>query len=155
DLMEQGERIYSAAYIMPSPSFGSTRKHRNHLLLLAYMMRDGAPRKVERVRSLRAVFELLRGFPSLGYFLAFQFTVVINYSTMANSTGMAFVGAGPGPGDGIRKCFTNTGGLSEAGLLEAVAAIADDEFARLGLNFSPLWGRPLQLIDYQNLFCEV
>src|SRR5713101_4066958 len=26
-----GDRIYSAAYIMPSPAFGETRKHRNHL----------------------------------------------------------------------------------------------------------------------------
>jgi NTP pyrophosphatase (non-canonical NTP hydrolase) len=29
------------------------------------------------------------------------------------------------------------------------------EFARLGLNFQSLWGRRLQLIDCQNLFCEV
>lgn len=29
------------------------------------------------------------------------------------------------------------------------------EFARLGLSFSSLWGRPLQLIDCQNIFCEV
>jgi len=28
---EDGQRIYSAAYIMPSPAFGSPRKHRNHL----------------------------------------------------------------------------------------------------------------------------
>jgi hypothetical protein len=30
-----------------------------------------------------------------------------------------------------------------------------EEFARLGLSFQTLWGRPLQLIDCQNLFCEV
>ena len=30
-----------------------------------------------------------------------------------------------------------------------------DEFDRLGLRFKSLWGRPLQLIDCQNLFCEV
>ena len=29
------------------------------------------------------------------------------------------------------------------------------EFDRLGLDFKSLWGRPLQLIDCQNLFCEV
>ena len=28
------------------------------------------------------------------------------------------------------------------------------EFERLGLSFRSLWGRPLQLIDCQNLFCE-
>ena len=36
--------IYSAAYIMPSPSFGNPRKHQNHLALLEHMMRSGAPR---------------------------------------------------------------------------------------------------------------
>ena len=29
------------------------------------------------------------------------------------------------------------------------------EFERLGLNYQSLWGRKLQLIDCQNLFCEV
>src|SRR5262249_24133569 len=41
-LLASGESIYSAAYIMPSPSFGSARKHRNHLQLLEHIMRDGA-----------------------------------------------------------------------------------------------------------------
>ena len=36
-----------------------------------------------------------------------------------------------------------------------MADIQDSEFARLGLNFQSLWGRKLQLIDCQNLFCEV
>jgi hypothetical protein len=33
--------------------------------------------------------------------------------------------------------------------------IQDQQFTRLGLSFQSLWGRPLQLIDCQNLFCEV
>jgi hypothetical protein len=36
-----------------------------------------------------------------------------------------------------------------------MADIQDSEFKRLGLDFQPLWGRRLQLIDCQNLFCEV
>ena len=36
-----------------------------------------------------------------------------------------------------------------------MADIQDQQFARLGLRFRSLWGRPLQLIDCQNLFCEV
>ncbi|MBA7561842.1 hypothetical protein ES708_03488 [subsurface metagenome] len=31
----------------------------------------------------------------------------------------------------------------------------EDEFKHFGLEFKSLWGRPLQLIDCQNLFCEV
>jgi hypothetical protein len=32
---------------------------------------------------------------------------------------------------------------------------ADREFASRGLEFKNLWGRPLHLIDCQNVFCEV
>ena len=30
----------------------------------------------------------------------------------------------------------------------------EEEFLRLGLEFKTLWGRPLMLIDCQNIFCE-
>ena len=40
-------------------------------------------------------------------------------------------------------------------MIKLVAERQDREFERLGLNFQNLWGRKLQLIDCQNLFCEV
>jgi hypothetical protein len=155
DLMRDGERVYSAAYIMPSPSFGDARKHRNHLRLIEHMMRDGAPAKVARARSLADVFTILKSYPSLGAFLAFQFTIDLNYSEMIDFSEMQFVVAGPGARDGIRKCFSDTAGLEEADVIRAVTDRASEEFERLGLSFQTLWGRPLQLIDCQNLFCEV
>ncbi len=154
-MMARGERIYSAAYIMPSPSFGSARKHRNHLQLLEYMMRHGAPRHVALAKSLQEVFGILRSYPSLGDFLAFQFSIDLNYGELFNFSEMEFVVAGPGAREGIRKCFVDTAGLSESDLIRAIAERADEEFRRLGLTFQSLWGRPLQLIDCQNLFCEV
>jgi hypothetical protein len=36
-----------------------------------------------------------------------------------------------------------------------MADLQEREFERLGLDFQSLWGRRLQLIDCQNLFCEV
>jgi hypothetical protein len=36
-----------------------------------------------------------------------------------------------------------------------MADTQDQHFARLGLRFDGLRGRPLQLVDCQNLFCEV
>lgn len=155
DLIARGERVYSAAYIMPSPAFGSPRKHRNHLRLLEHMMADGAPGRIARARSLREVFEILRGYPSLGDFLAFQFTIDLNYSELLDFSEMEFVVAGPGARDGIRKCFSDTAGLGEAEIIRVMAETADAQFRRLGLDFQNLWGRELQLIDCQNLFCEV
>lgn len=154
-LLDKGERIYSAAYIMPSPAFGSARKHRNHLRLVEHMMIDGAPKKLAKARSLRGAFELLRSYPSLGDFLAFQFAIDLNYSELTDFSEMEFVVAGPGARDGIRKCFEDTAGLSDAEIIQVMAERAADEFARLGMRFQDLWGRKLQLIDCQNVFCEV
>lgn len=154
-LIGNGERIYSAAYIMPSPAFGSPRKHRNHLRLVEHMMRDGLVRKLAKVTSLRGMFEQLRGYPSLGDFLAFQFAIDLNYSDFTNFSEMEFVVAGPGARDGIRKCFNDRADLSDAEIIQVMAECADTEFERLGMRFRDLWGRSLQLIDCQNLFCEV
>lgn len=154
-LMSRGERVYSAAYIMPSPSFGSLRKHRNHLRLLEHMMLEGVPLRIERAPSLQNVYETLRGYPSLGGFLAFQFTIDLNYSAMLDFSEMDFVVAGPGARNGIQKCFVDMAGLTEAEVIRAMTDLAGSEFARLGLVFQDLWGRPLQLVDCQNLFCEV
>lgn len=154
-IMARGASVYSAAYIMPSPPFGSARKHRNHLHLLEHMIRDGAPARIARARSLREVFETIRGYPSLGGFLAFQFAIDLNYSLMICFSERDFVVAGPGARDGIRKCFADTAGLDESDVIRAVTEMADAEFARQGLSFKTLWGRTLQLVDCQNLFCEV
>jgi hypothetical protein len=154
-LFASREKVYSAAYIMPSPAFGERRKHANHLRLLEHMMHDGAPRKVASASSLKAVFDLLRSYRSLGDFLAFQLTIDLNYSAMIDFSEMDFVIAGPGAHDGIRKCFLDAGGLQAEEIIKLVAEIADTEFRRLGLAFQSLWGRPLQLIDCQNVFCEL
>lgn len=154
-LIARGERIYSAAYIMPSPAFGNTRKHRNHLRLVEHMMTDGAASRIGRARSLREVFEILRGYPSLGDFLAFQFATDLNYSELIDFSEMEYVVAGPGARDGIRKCFSDTAGLTDSEVIQVMTERADSEFARLELKFQDLWGRALQLIDCQNLFCEV
>ncbi len=154
-LLDDGARVYSAAYIMPSPAFGSPRKHRNHLRLVEHMMADGAPKKLAKAASLHAAFDLLRGYPSLGDFLAFQFAIDLNYSDLTDFSEMAFVVAGPGARDGIRKCFKDTAGLTDAEIIQVMTERADEEFERLSIKFQRLWGRRLQLIDCQNVFCEV
>ena len=154
-LFDAGGRVYSAAYIMPTPRFGERRKHANHLRLIEHMMLDCAPQKIADATSLRAVFELLRSYPSLGDFLAFQLAIDLNYGPLIAFSEMEFVVAGPGARDGIRKCFLDADGLGEETIIRFVAEIADTEFSRLGLDFPSLWGRPLQLIDCQNVFCEL
>ena len=153
--MRKKNSIYSAAYIVPSPGFGKRRKHQNHLHLLKHMMKDFAPRKIEKAKSLEAVYNILRNYPSLGDFLAFQFAIDLNYSNIINFSEMDFVVAGPGARNGIMKCFLPGHGLSAEKIIQIVAENSENEFKKRGLNFKKLWGRSLQLIDCQNLFCEV
>jgi 5-hmdU DNA kinase-like protein len=153
--ISDGVKIYSSAYIMPSPSFGARRKHTNHLSLLVSMMRAGVPRMVTTAKAFRDVFTILRSFPSIGDFLAFQFAIDLNYSELTNFSEMEFVVAGPGAKSGIRKAFVDPKGLTDEQIIEEVTKAADREFLQRGLQFRTLWGRPLQLIDCQNLFCEI
>ena len=155
--MRTGRRIYSAAYIMPpgSRSFGRAAKHQNHLLLLESMMADRLPDRLAQTPTMQDGFEKLRAYPTIGDFLAYQFITDINYSELTDFSEMDFVVPGPGARDGLRKCFIDPGGLNEPELIRLMADLQEKEFERLGLHFESLWGRRLQLIDCQNLFCEV
>ena len=150
-------RIYSAAYIMPAGKsiFGHSRKHRNHLRLLELMMEDNVPHRVADTSSMKQAFEVLRSYPTIGDFLAYQYVTDLNYSEIMDFTETEFVVPGPGSIDGIHKCFDDMGGLNETDIIRIVTASQEKEFAKRGLQFRSLWGRPLQLIDCQNLFCEV
>lgn len=155
DAFASGRRLYSAAYVMPSPILGADRKHTNHLRLLEQMMSGDLSGKLLRSETMREAFEVLKTYPGLGDFLAFQFLIDINYSTVLDFSEMDFVVAGPGARDGIRKCFGPASAGLEREIIEYMAASQEEHFARLGLEFGGLRGRPLQLIDCQNLFCEV
>lgn len=151
----RGATIYSAAYIMPAPALGAERKHTNHLRLLERMMENRLPERARQAASLRDVYELLLACPGLGRFLAFQYAIDLNYSSLLDFDEASFVVAGPGALDGIAKCFASCGGLDAEGVIHWVAERQRREFAARGLGFEGLHGRDLQPIDVQNLFCEI
>ena len=137
-----GTRIYSAAYMMPSgrSSFGHTQKHRNHLMLLERMMEDEVPQRISKASSMAQAFDVLRSYPTMGNFLAYQFVTDLNYSNLTNFSDMEFVVPGPGAVDGIRKCFTDQGGLNDADIIKWVTESQERAFERLGLKFRTLGG---------------
>lgn len=155
DAFGRGVRLYSAAYVMPAPTMGAVRKHTNHLRLLEHMMNDGIAERLVNAQSMQEAFTIIKSYPGMGDFLAYQYTIDVNYSTAIQFDEMDYVVAGPGARDGIRKCFGPGSAGCERALIEYMAASQDEHFARLGLPFHGLFGRPLQLIDCQNLFCEV
>ena len=46
------------------------------------MMDDRLPERVRQAPSLRSVYELILRYPGIGPFLAFQYTIDLNYSSM-------------------------------------------------------------------------
>lgn len=154
-LIEDGRRIYSAAYIMPSPAFGEQRKHSNHLHLLKRMMEDGLPARICVAPNLQSVYKLLLSYSGIGKFLAFQFAIDLNYSSMIDFAEEEFVVAGPGALDGLSKCFPRASLADAERLIMTVTKHQAEEFSARGIDFPGLFGRELQPIDCQNLFCEI
>ena len=152
---EADRRLYSAAYIMPSPRLGNDRKHADHLQLLDELVASAVPDGLLRSTSLEELFHRLLAIPSFGPFLAFQYAVDLNYSPHFGFEEMDFVVPGPGALRGIAKCFIDSGGMSPTEIIRAVTIEAPRFLGGGVVEFEDLWGRPLQLIDCQNLFCEV
>lgn len=154
---DQKLRNYSAAYIMPSAGavFGHRRKHSNHLALIQWMLGEEYPTALSRMTRMADAYALMLNAPSLGPFLAYQFVTDLNYSTLTNFSETEFVVAGPGALDGISKCFESTDGLAAELVIQHMVSHQAQYFSEYGHEFRDLWGRPLQLIDCQNLFCEV
>ena len=152
-----GRRIYSAAYIMPSgeSSFGHKLKHQNHLRMIEYLIRGDYPARLVDCKGMGDAFALLRTVPFVGPFLAYQYATDINYSRLTDFREDEFVVAGPGALDGIHKCFVGADRVNPADVIRYMWEHQDKYFDDLGITFPSLWGRPLQLIDCQNIFCEI
>ena len=155
--IQSKERIYSAAYIMPSGGRNSSHryKHSMHLRLLATMTSENLAAQIAEAQSMGQAFDRLREYPTIGDFLAYQFVTDLNYSPLTNFSEVEFTVAGPGARDGISKCFHDLGGLTESEIIKLMTDRQEDLLCQLDLEFTDLWGRPLQFIDIQNLFCEV
>ncbi|MCI0722474.1 MAG: hypothetical protein L0338_26420 [Acidobacteria bacterium] len=155
--MNAGSTIYSGAYIMPSGTkeLRMERKHRTHLCLLGMMLKDNVPERITDSRKMSDAFHILRSYPMLGNFLAYQYLIDLNYSHALNFSESEFVVPGPGARSGLQKCFLNLDKLDETDVIRAIAENQESQFLSRGLQFLDLRGRPLQLIDCQNLLCEI
>jgi hypothetical protein len=152
-----GLKIYSGAYIMPSGTgpFRATKKHESHLRILKHLLDQSVPERLADCHTMQSAFLLLRAFPMMGDFLAYQYLIDLNYGATLNFSESEFVVPGPGAKSGLRKCFQAFDGMTESDLIKMVADEQELEFASRGLSFQYLPGRALQYIDCQNLFCEI
>jgi hypothetical protein len=148
--------LYTGAFILcATDAYGQRLKHLNHIELFRHMfLVDQLGKRLLEARSLRQVYELLHGYPLVGDFMAYQTAIDLNYSKLINFSENDFTQPGPGAIRGIKKCFTDLGDYQPAEVIHWMVDHQQDEFARLDLPFTGLFGRPLHAIDCQGLFCE-
>ena len=155
--ISNGTKIYNDAYIScANKAFGYDRKHDNHFALLDKMFNiDKMQNKIIKCKTMQDAFNIIKGYPLIGNFMAYQLVTDINYSEFVNWKEDEFTVAGPGSLRGIKKCFIDKGNMTNEDIIKYMYTHQDEEFKRLNLNFKRIGSRPLQLIDCQNIFCEL
>lgn len=153
----KGMKIYNDAYIScANKAFGYDKKHDNHLALLNKMfIIDKVQYKIIKTKSMEEAFNIIKSYPLIGNFMAYQLITDINYSDAVDFSESSFTVAGPGSIRGIKKCFSDLEGSSYEDAIKYMCDNQDKEFKRLNLDFKRIGNRPLQYIDCQNLFCEL
>lgn len=153
----EGKKIYTDAYMScANKAYGYNKKHENHIALLEEMfLKDKIQKDIIRAKNMEEGFRILRKYPLIGDFMAYQLITDINYSEVVNFSEREFTVAGPGSERGIKKCFIDLEGMTKEDVIKWMCDNQEQEFKKLGLEFKRLGDRPLQYIDCQNLFCEL
>jgi hypothetical protein len=152
------QAIYTSAFILAPPTgpLAPVTKHAHHLALVSRMFAPGGlGAGLAAARSLQEVVEALLQWPTIGPFLAYQIAIDLNYTPHLPFDEDEFTVPGPGALRGLKKVFVDFGRDTPATLIRRMVDDQDRQFARLGLPFSGLFGRPLHAIDCQGLFCEI
>ena len=138
----RGDRLYSAAYIMPAAAPGVQRKHLTHLRLLRTMLDDRLPQRLSRrAPPCGPGTSCCSAIVGIGPFLAYQLVTDLNYTSVLGFSEMEFVVAGPGARSGLRKCFADFGDYEDADLIRYIAERQDHEFGDArNPDFEDLWG---------------
>ena len=151
--------IFSPAYMMTGSHAKYNmyaRKHEKWLRMVKKELLLGKGfEKIVGAKSLEEVYNILLQCSFIGEFLAFQYAIDFNYSTVINFNENSFVKAGIGAIRGIKKCFSHIGQYTFEDCIRYTQDNIDNYQQGYGFtDFKNLFGRQPQLIDLQNCFCE-
>ena len=151
--------IFSPAYMMAGSHAMYNmyaRKHEKWLRMVEKELLLGKWfERIVEAKSLEEVYNILLQCSFIGEFLAFQYAIDFNYSSVINFDENSFVKAGIGAIRGIKKCFSDTGQYTFEDCIKYTHDNFEKYQQRYGFtDFKNLFGRQPQLIDLQNCFCE-
>lgn len=155
---QQTYPIFSNAYMMAGSHAryeGIPSKHQVWLQMIEdeFITNKGFKR-ILQAQSMAEVFNLLRKYPLVGDFLAYQYAIDFNYSPFLEFEEDSFVKAGIGAVRGIKKCFKSYGDSFEDAIIYTQEHFEEFQTKYGFTAFRPLPGRKPTLIDLQNCFCE-
>lgn len=151
--------IFNPAYMMTGSHAKYNmyaRKHEKWLRMVEKELLFGNGfEKIVKAKSLEEVYNILLQCSFIGEFLAFQYAIDFNYSSVINFDENSFVKAGIGAIRGIKKCFSDIGRYTLEDCIKYTQDHFDSYQLKYGFNdFKNLFGRQPKLIDLQNCFCE-
>lgn len=150
--------IFSNAYMMAGSHIqytGITTKHHLWLQIIKdYFLEGKGIQRILNASSMKDVYLIFRECPLIGDFLAYQYTIDMNYSPYLNFDENSFVKAGVGAVRGIKKCFHTYGQHFEDAIVYTQENFQELQERYGYTEFQPLFGRMPKLIDLQNCFCE-
>jgi len=152
--LKENTAIYNNAYIScANKAFGFDSKHDNHLALLHKMfIEDKIYEKLKKCKTFKEAFEVIKQYPLIGNFMAYQLVTDLNYSSFYNWDDNSFTVVGPGSKRGVEKVFGKVKNYEQ--IIFETHKNQESDLARFKLNFKYLKNHKLQTIDIQNLFCE-
>jgi hypothetical protein len=125
------------------------------MLLQKMFIEDKIQNKLIQSQNMEQAFNIIKTYPLIGDFMAYQLVTDLNYSDVFNFSEHEFTIVGPGSKRGIKKCFISIGNYTENEIIKYMYENQEKEFKRLNLDFKRIGNRPLQYIDCQNIFCEL
>lgn len=154
---DAGHKLYTGAFILcANNAFGFDAKHLNHAALFSALAKskNSTLDRMAQATSVSELYDELIEVPLIGKFMAYQIAIDINYCADYSFDESEFVAAGPGAERGVRKCFESVGTLKAEDVITWVQQNQRDLARFYGYTSPTLFGRPLQSIDCQGLFCE-
>lgn len=148
EFKESGNRIYNNAYLIPpASSYGHSRKGDATLNLIHDMVEGGVIGKIRDANSLEEIYTELLRWETFGPFISYQMATDMNFIPEFNLPD-DFVVPGIGAVRGLKKCFIGVKESCRPGIIKEL------KHRQVEFGAPTLFGRPMGLVDIQNVFCE-
>lgn len=158
---EKPDKVFSSSYLIspgyPPPGYpewptSKGRKAAAYMQTLDFMLRERYPERLQALApNWTEAMKLMNKTMNMGGFLSYQYLTDLGYTEAYDYPEDTYTFAGPQAREGIYQTYGRKNFVTQ---IARNYEVQNAEFKQWGLDFRGIPGRPLQMIDIQNLFCE-